>query len=213
MKLRVEVTAEDIANGLGDVGAGFRWPLPNVHLGVSVEDEPTARERIPWLLGSPATVRWVSYEPALAGVDFTRIRLLNGDWPHADLNALTGHVEGPDDILPAKLDWIVVGGESGPGARPFDIAWARSTVEQCRAAAVPVFIKQLGAFPYHRDDGAGWAYDAIAGGDRHWRWDERRDRTDGSPELHIFEQRDKKGGDPNEWPEDLRVREFPGGAP
>jgi len=75
---------------------------PNVWLGASVEDQTTADERIPLLLQTPAAIRWVSYEPALGPVDFS-------SW------------------LADGLDWIVVGGESGPGARRFDLAWARPT--------------------------------------------------------------------------------------
>ncbi|HET6374196.1 MAG TPA: phage Gp37/Gp68 family protein, partial [Candidatus Polarisedimenticolia bacterium] len=95
------------------------WPLPNVWLGVSVEDQATADERIPLLLETPAAVRWVSYEPALGLASFF----------------------GPDSPTwnrDGGLDWIVVGGESGPDARPFDLAWARQTIAQCRAGGVPV---------------------------------------------------------------------------
>lgn len=79
-----------------------------------------------------------------------------------------------------RLDWIIVGGESGPGARPFDLAWARSTIEQCRTAGVACFVKQLGAAPV--DPGNGLAWLAL---------------------------RHRKGANPSEWPEDLRVREMP----
>lgn len=170
------------------------WPLPNVWLGVSVEDQKTADERIPLLLETPAAVRWVSYEPALGPVDFTRLTLLRpvGLAPGAWLNALTGHVRGPDDLWPAHLDWIVVGGESGPGARPFDVSWARSVVQQCKAANVPAFIKQLGASPMWSPDERG-----------DW-WKGPHVTSQGAPRF-----RDRKGADPAEWPEDLRVREFP----
>jgi protein gp37 len=82
-----------------------------------------------------------------------------------------------------SLDWVIVGGESGPGARPFYVAWARETVRQCREAGVPCFLKQLGANPIQRDRLKG--------------------------ETVVFDLRDRKGGDMSEWPEDLRVREFP----
>jgi protein gp37 len=156
------------------------WPLKNVWLGVSAEDQATADERIPLLLQTPAAVRWVSYEPALGLVDFRR--WLGGRIP-ADL-AIEDQAAmwGRDGI-----GWIVVGGESGPGARPFDLAWARSTVQQCRAASVPVFCKQLGARPIYN----------LGDGHR--------------PEARVREiqLRDRKGADMAEWPEDLRVREFP----
>lgn len=92
---------------------------------------------------------------------------------------------------------MIVGGESGPGARPCDVAWIRSIVQQCRAEGVPAFVKQLGARPYFsapeiRRHGTG----GVSVGD-----------------FGEFAIRDRKGGDPSEWPEDLRVREWPEVAP
>jgi protein gp37 len=170
------------------------WPLKNVWLGVSVEDQRTADERIPVLLSLPAAVRWVSYEPALGPVRFERIESEDGE---AWVNALTGWWSGNDTPWPS-LDWIVVGGESGPGARPFDLAWARSTISACREAGVPVFVKQLGAHPVVSVEGALVARglyptDMGPAGRRPEPW-------------HLD---DHKGGDPSEWPEDLRVREWP----
>jgi protein gp37 len=189
-----------VGNWPSDVHAGgMDWPLPNVHLGVSVEDQATADSRIPFLLRTPADVRWVSYEPALGPVNFRRVLMpsgmpidaLNGRWAVPQNN---GSPAGPTDTM--HLDWIVVGGESGPGARPFDLAWARSTVEQCRAAGVPVFVKQLGGKPELRGDAI---MDAIPMACGH-TIENRVAR------LHL---KDRKGGDWSEWPEDLRVREFP----
>lgn len=119
--------------------------LPNVVLGVSVENQRYADERIPELLATPAAVRFVSYEPALEAVDFTRIACGEG-WT---LNALVADtwaagVEGTGRVLgthPA-LSWVIVGAESGPGHRPFDVAWAASVVAQCKAAGVSVYVKQ-----------------------------------------------------------------------
>ncbi|HQQ75743.1 MAG TPA: phage Gp37/Gp68 family protein [Thermoanaerobaculia bacterium] len=154
------------------------WPLPNVWLGVSVEDQATADERIPLLLQTPAAVRFVSYEPALGPVDFDRLVI-----PGGTMAPLYGK----------GLDWVIVGGESGPGARPFAIEWARSTVRACRAADVPVFVKQLGAEV------------RIDGPSDHVHFAGAFD-----PEKQFFPRlRDRKGGDPAEWPSDLRVREFP----
>lgn len=107
---------------------------PHVWLGVSVEDQKTADERIPLLLQTPAAVRWVSYEPALGPVDFTNLN------PPNFINAFD-HSFG----LP-MLDWIVCGGESGPGARSMHPDWARSVRDQCQAAGVPFFFKQWGEF-------------------------------------------------------------------
>lgn len=141
------------------------WPPRNIQLGVSVEDQPTADNRIPDLLRTPAAVRFVSYEPALAAVDFS-------PW----LPILTiGGVE-----METWLDWIIVGGESGPGARPCDIQWIRSIRDQCKAAGVPLFVKQLGANPVEDCD-----------------------------LLENWIDLDSKGGNWDEWPADLRIREFP----
>ena len=151
------------------------WPLPNVWLGVSVEDQKTADERIPLLLQTPAAVRWVSYEPALGPVDFTEFigcghRKYDGD--------IICPMCGMCRLYSQFIDWLVIGGESGPGARPFNIQWARDVIAQCKAAGVPCFMKQLGARPVSKCNGPLF--------------------------LH-----DRKGGCMDEWPSDLRVREYP----
>lgn len=150
------------------------WPLPNVHLGVSVEDQRAADERIPVLLECPAALRFLSVEPLLGAVDL---------WPSFSIVDSNGEPSGPRcnaDGSPA-IGWVIVGGESGPGARPCKGDWIRSIVAQCGEAGVPVFVKQLGA-----------------------RWAQTLSNTSNP---------DRKGGDPDEWPEDLRVRQLPGGAP
>lgn len=106
------------------------WPLPNVWLGVSVEDQATADERIPLLLQTPAALRWISAEPLLGGINLMDTA---GD-PLGD--------DGGDFC--ATLDWVVVGGESGPGARPMHPDWVRSLLKQCQLAEVPFFFKQWG---------------------------------------------------------------------
>jgi protein gp37 len=94
------------------------WPLPNVWLGTSVEDQPRADERIPWLVKTPAAVRFLSVEPLLGPVDLTR-------WLGPDINL------------------VIVGSESGHGARRMELAWVRSIRDQCVAAGVKLFIKQF----------------------------------------------------------------------
>lgn len=116
------------------------WPLPNLHLGVSVEDQATADARIPLLLATPAAVRWVSYEPALGPVSF-----IDHDWTTKDYLRGIETLQGRELALPGKLDWIVVGAESGSGRRPMDLAWARSVRDQCAAAGVAFFFKQASA--------------------------------------------------------------------
>lgn len=134
----------------------FTWPLPNVWEGVSVEDQKTADERIPLLLQTPAAIRFVSYEPALGPVDFTKIAVSDG----TKRNSLTGmfygqRAETPDgkvaliDIqTEPHLDWIIAGGESGPGARPAHPDWFRSVRDQCEAAGVAFFFKQRGEYTW-----------------------------------------------------------------
>ena len=117
-----------------------KLPLPNVWLGVSVEDQATADERLAVLLEVPAKVRFVSYEPALGPVDFTRIYPADagGDLP---VNVLTPF--NPHSGV-GHLDWVICGGESGPEARPMNRDWARQVRDQCEAAGVPFFFKQWG---------------------------------------------------------------------
>lgn len=150
------------------------WPLPNVWLGVSIEDQATAAERIAPLLATPAAVRFVSAEPLLGAVElasYFTIRRFGGEDRSQWIN------------------WVIVGGESGPGARPCDVSWIRTIKEQCQANGVPVFVKQIGSKPIYRNlppfDGIQFL---NSGGER---------------------LKDKKGGDMAEWPADLRVREFP----
>lgn len=93
----------------------------NIWLGVSVEDQPTADERLPELSDTPAAINWISVEPLLAPVDVR-------EW-----------------LAFGTIDWVVVGGESGPRARPCDPAWIEDIINQCRQYNVPVFVKQLGS--------------------------------------------------------------------
>ena len=164
-----------------------QWPLANVHLGVSAEDQERADERIPILLTIPAAVRWVSYEPALEVVDFSR--WLGGfdgsdeDGYCARCGVRIDRHDGcqcPPGYGPF-LNWIVVGGESGPGARPFVLSWARRVVLASEKAGVPCFVKQLGARPMDYSLG----------------------------DISSLVLKDRHGGDISEFPVELRVREFP----
>jgi protein gp37 len=118
------------------------WPLPNVWLGVSAEDQKRADLRIPALLNTPAAVRWVSAEPLLGPIDLSR-------WQHEHPigENLTMRPLPPSAVRACGLtgiDWLVVGGESGRGARPMHPDWARSLRDQCAAADVPFLFKQWG---------------------------------------------------------------------
>lgn len=117
-------------------------PLPNVWLGVSVEDQARADERIPDLLATPAAKRFISAEPLLGPVDLKAVYLPCCCEARAEYC-------GPincDAVGVPRLDWVIVGGESGPGARPMHPDWARSLRDQCAAAGVPFFFKQWGEY-------------------------------------------------------------------
>lgn len=176
-----------------------RWiagePPANVWLGVSVENQECADQRIPILLRTPAARRFVSYEPALGPVDWRSI----ADDGHNAINALTGNYIKADRVYEGSaLDWIIVGGESGPAARPFDIEWALNTIRQCEAAGVAYFIKQLGRYVIQDNvNVSDWPDSTHFEGDG---------RHVASARIML---RDSHGGDMAEWPDDLRVREFP----
>lgn len=112
---------------------------PNVWLGVSCEDQTTANERILLLLQTPAAVRFISAEPLLGPIDLTALSDHSLPRP-ASRNALQRPVCSSLECL----DWVIAGGESGPGARPMHSDWVRSLRDQCVAAAVPFFFKQWG---------------------------------------------------------------------
>lgn len=178
----------------GEAGTLMHWddmpqrdagPLSNVWLGVSAEDQARADERIPDLLATPAAVRFVSAEPLLGPVDLTQITT-SSDGYNLRLNAFTGiarhtwhknfagggHDPGQAGIIDSYqpgLDWVIVGGESGRGARPMHPAWARSLRDQCQQAArsgatgadkttgVPFFFKQWGAWgPWEPEAAPYW---------------------------------------------------------
>jgi protein gp37 len=152
--------------------------LPNVWLGISAEDQATADERIPILFQTPAAVRFASLEPLLGPIDLFHVK--------EQTTGLTFNAVSKKEGIAFRtsgLDWVIVGGESGPGARPCNVQWIRDIIAQCRAAGAPCFVKQLGAYAVHPPDKNGASYPLCL--------------------------RDRKGGDWNEWPADLRVREYP----
>lgn len=180
-------------------------PLPNVWLGVSCEDQQRADDRIPLLLKTPAAVRFVSAEPLLGPIDFETLQCgICGSFDvHQEGDSQPWCTECDHEMGTAPwlefdggLDWVIVGGESGPGARPCDVAWIRSIVQQCQSAGVPVFVKQVGAVP------------RLTGPCSLDEWTNPCTVTAASGGTHIV-LKDRKGGDPIEWPEPYRVREFP----
>lgn len=108
------------------------WPLPNLWLGTSAENQKYTDERIPLLLQTPAVVRWVSAEPLLSDIKFLPSWIAGYDY------------RGGLKVTAPRIDWLVVGGESGSDARPMHPDWARSLRDQCQAAGVPFFYKQWG---------------------------------------------------------------------
>lgn len=213
-----------------DVERPWVWPLPNVHLGVSAEDQPTYNERVPVLVHQcPAVLYWASLEPQLGPIE------LRG----------TGHIH---------LSWIVQGGESGPGARPFDARWADSMRDECAESGIQYFLKQLGGnhfapwkFQWVEGskegsleavfiDGSGRTEFATVWPNGVWHtWDANGTGGENSEEptvelaqaaaidalqrqhvtptkgwaRHGHMLRNRKGNDMTEWPESLRVRQFP----
>lgn len=159
-----------------------KFPLPNVLIGVSVENQETSNDRIRYLNHAPAAIKFISYEPALDYVNFIG-DVLNGGHilgpimePRIErIDTEIGFEESLEFISP--IDWIIVGGESGVNARPFDINWARHIIAQCRKAGVACFVKQFGSNPV----------------------------IDGKPLSVNY----GKNGNMALWPEDLRVREYP----
>jgi protein gp37 len=185
-------------------GVGENWPLPNVQLGVSVEDQKTADERIPLLLQTPAAVRFISAEPLLGAVDLEQ-------YVEA---AFCIDASQREFTVPA-LGWVICGGESGPGARPMHPDWARGLRDQCVAAGVPFFFKQWGEWiPWQPDGGfSEWKSQAGKLMDRHAFPDFKdprvRDWTDGcfydGADMCVHQRVGKKAAgsllDGREWKE------------
>ncbi|OWV94238.1 hypothetical protein ATY81_12360 [Rhizobium sp. R72] len=143
----------------------IEWPLPNLWLGVSVEDQKRANERIPHLLQTSAALHWISAEPMLGLIDPRNIVFADGD-TEIRYDALTGEawVENSDsasayDCNLPKLDWVVAGGESGPDARPMHPGWVRSLRDQCATAGVPFLFKQWGEWAPQVGAVDGWTID------------------------------------------------------
>lgn len=174
---------------------------PNVWLGTSISDQATADKWIPELLKlrDLTPVLFVSAEPLIGAVKLTDLPL-----PHtlgSTRDALTGGgwmagSDGGAQLVRSErhVDLVIVGGESGHGARPCNVEWIRSIVKQCAEAGTKCFVKQLGSSPVR--DGA------LRGNDAHMGPGSHREQT---PILLS----DKKGGDMAEWPADIRVRQMP----
>ncbi|MBW4690046.1 MAG: phage Gp37/Gp68 family protein [Komarekiella atlantica HA4396-MV6] len=169
------------------------FPLPNLWLGTSTENQAMADKRIPILLQIPASLRFLSCEPLLEEITLSRYHNNGIGYLGHKIKCPNCGVTGinpPDKYYQycwqcnsemerkePTISWIICGGESGPNSRPCHIEWIESIVIQCQESNTPVFVKQLGANAHHQ-------------GQR-------------------FKTRDKKGGEIEEFPEQLRIREFP----
>lgn len=153
------------------------WP-PNVWLGTTTENQQRYDERWPIIAQLGARVRFISHEPALGPLELRPAKLARID------PARPGWSESVD-VLP---DWVITGGESGHGARPYRLDWAASVIAECRRVGAAPFVKQLGAEPWL--DQSGIVLEPTR--------------------VHL---RAKKGDDPSEWPATLRVQEFPAVRP
>lgn len=195
----VAAVRQEATSSYGLNAAEWRWPLPNLRLGISAGTQGGAVARLRALAETPAAFRWASIEPLIGPVALTRIDALDRSQPQAVYDAL-GRRYGVPGRWQAHsvrgLDWVVVGGESGrvhlddpfhppqpegnrsSRVRPMQIEWIRKVVQECVAAGVPVFAKQLG-----------------------------------SVQAHVLRLSDHKGEDLAEWPDtlaDLKIRQFPG---
>lgn len=178
------------------------WPLLNVIHGYSAANQPDLDAGIADLLATPSALRCLSLEPLIGPVDLR-------PW----LECRCDKNGNCDVCLTGGIDWVLVGGESGPGARPCDIEWIRSIVEQCKAAGALCFVKQLGSRPvadFYDDEARELYDDALEPFPDPDDWDidmNGQPPVDSPVSLKII--KDRKGADPSEWPADLRVRQWP----
>lgn len=176
-------------------GNGFR---PNVWLGASIVNQEEADRDLPKLCATPAAKRFVSYEPAIAQVQW------RGEW----FAPRFMDADGPK----RRVDWMIIGGESDQGgkkARPFNIEWARNTIAQCKAAHVACFVKQIGSTTL------GWCLGNRPTGECpeleniECQSYEASEQNKPCQPGYCACREDRAGADPAEWPTDLRVQEFP----
>jgi protein gp37 len=181
-----------------------RWingqPPANVWVGTSVEDQIRADERIPALLRIPAAGRFLSVEPLLGPVDLAASVKAKEACPRCTPPTDPGcpyclGTGGVPIFHNGAIHWVIIGGESGHGARPCNVNWIRSLVRQCKDASVPCFVKQVGKACEAGDLNLAPAHVDV----------------DDSTDISWLRLTHPKGGDPAEWPSDLRVREFPEG--
>ncbi|WP_026798280.1 DUF5131 family protein, partial [Planktothrix prolifica] len=163
-----------------DHSVELQWTMPdNIWLGVSCENQAIADKRIPLLMQIPAKVRFLSCEPLLEPINLSKF--LPFDWSEVAEDWIESWPGIGSYSTNDYPSWVIAGGESGAGARPCHVDWLRDIASQCQSAKVPVFVKQLGS-------------NALQG-----------HIVNGS-KLKL---KDRKGSDINEFPEDLRIQQFP----
>lgn len=195
------VEMEKFIKWFGSTGMIEEWPIPNLWIGVTAENQQRAEERIPVLLRIPAVKRFVSIEPMLGPVDLEN---LNGN-ANSRYQVLTPIIDAGDSSRPS-IDWVICGGETGPKARPMHPDWPGYLKDQCKKYRVPFFFKQQGAWNpfYDRDiDDPDWKRIPIEGKNI------RKLNLAGGQGFHgdrvIYFKRTRK----SIIPEDLNIREFP----
>jgi protein gp37 len=178
-----DATAEWLEEWTDCIDIPERGVFPgNVWVGASAENQSFADQRMQHLLRIPAVGRFLSIEPMIGPVDYLR-------------SLAVSPITKSGDIVSQLIHWVIVGGESGSGSRPCNVEWVRAVVKQCGDADVPCFVKQLGASP---------GFSAPA---RIQDWDQWHINEG----AWISKIQHPKGGDPEEWAEELRVRQFPEG--
>jgi protein gp37 len=165
-----------------ELGADYRDlpPFENIWLGVSTENQREANKRIPYLRHTHAAVRFLSCEPLLDKIELFEV---DGEVSKAMAEMYPEEMLFPADVI----DWIIIGGESGNQARQCHLDWVRSLVQQCQSVDIPVFVKQLGKNAIGSSPYMGTS--AVCN--------------------YKLDLKDPKGGDINEFPEDVRIRQFP----
>lgn len=170
----------------------------HIWLGVSVENQEAAKERIPWLLRTNACIKFLSCEPLLGEIDFSvfpekpllRRQCINCK---AATKMQCCEICWQDSFPRNSIDWVIVGGESGTKARPTQVEQLESIIVQCNATGTPCFVKQIGSFPIVSKNRQDWKK-------------LMQTEKDGMVKVAISHP---KGGDPNEWPPFLQKREMP----
>lgn len=184
---------------------------PNVWLGTSVSNQETADKAVPELLKCRdlSPVLFLSAEPLVGPADLSPwLKFARFEEQYREIVERCGGEDRIPDHLrwngkrPPAIDWVIAGGESGHGARPCDVSWVRWIVTQCQASRVPCFVKQMGANVVERFP-SPWPNE-FPNGDRSLRL-----IGNNAGQFSITGLHDSKGGDWMEWPEDLRVRQFP----